>query len=433
MQPIRVLVVDDSALMRQMISRILKDAGMEVVATARDGVDALEKVAQHRPDVITLDVEMPRMDGLETLRRLMRESPLPVVMLSSLTQEQAPTAIEALAIGAVDVVGKPGGTISLNIGEIAEEIVRKVRAAATARVGRAPGFSARSGALPRPEGQPTGVESPGASTWGASGRGAARSYTARPGVLESGTSSPGAAALHAASSSAPQPARAPGAGSLASHERTAGDDAFWRRSRGRERGRSETPLVVVGSSTGGPKALTQLLSPLPQDFPAPIVVVQHMPAGFTKALAERLDDGSALQVAEAVPGQIPRPGEVWVARGGVHLTFDARKAMQEDRSPPHMGVRPAVDITLESAVLRWQGRVIAVILTGMGMDGARGCRKVKQAGGIVLAQDEESSVIYGMPRAVAEMGLADRIESIDVMADVLTETVEAAMKRWTLG
>src|SRR5690606_9878328 len=296
MQPIRVLVVDDSALMRQMISRILKDAGMEVVATARDGVDALEKVAQHRPDVITLDVEMPRMDGLDLLRRLMRESPLPVVMLSSLTQEQAPTAIEALAIGAVDVVGKPGGTISLNIGEIAEEIVRKVRAAATARVGRAPGFSARSGALPRPEGQPTGVESPGA-------------------------------------------------GSLASHERTAGDDAFWRRSRGRERGRGETPLVVVGSSTGGPKALTQLLSPLPQDFPAPIVVVQHMPAGFTKALAERLDDGSALQVAEAVPGQIPRPGEVWVARGGVHLTFDARKAMQEDRSPPHMGVRPAVDIT----------------------------------------------------------------------------------------
>lgn len=363
MQPIRVLVVDDSALMRQMISRILTDAGMQVVATARDGVDALEKIAAHRPDVVTLDVEMPRMDGLTVLRHLMAQMPLPVVMLSSLTQEQAPTAIEALSIGAVDVVGKPGGTISLNIHEVADEIVRKVRGAAGARV--IPG-----------KGLPGHGASGGRTTGAAGALGA------------TGVATP-----------APNPTK-------------------------RRRG---VPLVVVGSSTGGPRALTQLLTPLPKEFPAPIVIVQHMPVGFTKALAARLDDVTALKVAEAEPGHTPMPGEVWVAKGGVHLTFGPGKVMREEMSPPHLGVRPAVDITLESAVEHWGDRLVVVILTGMGMDGARGCRKVKQAGGIVLAQDEESSVIYGMPRVVAEMGLADRIASIEDMSETLQETIAAVI------
>lgn len=382
MQPVRVLVVDDSALMRQMISRILADAGMQVVATARDGIDALEKIAAHRPDVVTLDVEMPRMDGLTVLRHVMAQMPLPVVMLSSLTQEQAPTAIEALSIGAVDVVGKPGGTISLNINEVADEIVRKVRAAAGARV-----MPKTAGPAVRPE---TADARETRKTPGALGsfRGVAEE------VRDDARTGPG------------EPAPWPPA---------------------RPRRRPGTPLVIVGSSTGGPRALTQLLTPLPADFPAPIVIVQHMPVGFTKALAARLDDVTALRVAEAEPGQTPMPGEVWVAKGGVHLTFGPGKAMREEMGPPHLGVRPAVDVTLESAVEHWGDRLVVVILTGMGLDGARGCRKVKQAGGIVLAQDEASSVIYGMPRAVAEMGLADRIANIADMPNALQEAVAAVV------
>lgn len=385
MQPIRVLVVDDSALMRQMIARILTEAGMEVVGTARDGIDALEKAARLRPDVITLDVEMPRMDGLTALRRLMAERPLPVVMLSSLTQEHAPAAVEALAIGAVDVVGKPGGTISLNLMEIADEIVRKVRAAATAKVapGARPPAAAVSGRL---QAERDGVQA------------------ARAEVRETGE---GEWPEQRRRELAQTPHEGPATRRRASM--------------------AEPPLVVVGSSTGGPKALTQLFTALPGDFPAPVVVVQHMPAGFTHALAQRLNQLSPLAIAEAIPGRVPRAGEAWVAKGGVHLIFDHAKAMCEELSPPHMGVRPAVDITLESAVQRWGGNVVAVILTGMGMDGARGSRKVKQAGGKVLAQDEQSSVIYGMPRAVVEMGLADRVEDIDAMAVALTHTVYQIM------
>lgn len=416
MQPIRVLVVDDSALMRQMISRILTDAGMEVVATARDGIDALEKVVEYRPDVVTLDVEMPRMDGLTTLRHLMAQMPLPVVMVSSLTAEQAPAAVEALSIGAVDVVGKPGGTISLNINEVADEIVRKVRGAAGARVipGRGTGVRRRGEA-------DKGIAGPNA------GSAIAASRDAGPGVGSRAAANPGtprATTLSPEASGAAGASLGPAAVSVS--EQAAGAGAPGRKTR-RARGQRETPLVIVGSSTGGPKALTQLLKPLPADFPAPIVIVQHMPAGFTKALADRLNDLTALRVAEAAEGHTPMPGEVWVAKGGVHLTFGRFNEMREDMSPPHLGVRPAVDVTLESAVERWGDRLIVVILTGMGLDGARGCRKVKQAGGVVLAQDEESSVIYGMPRAVAEMGLADRIVSIDDMPEALEQTVAAVM------
>lgn len=338
-RPVRVLVVDDSALMRQMVSRILRTAGFEVVGTARDGVDGLEAAARLRPDVITLDVEMPRMDGLTMLRRLMEERPTPVVMLSSVTRAQAPATIEALSLGAVDVVAKPGGGISLNIDEVTDELVRKVRIAATARVRR---LQVRS-ELSR------------------QGRGARRR----------------------------------------GEERTP------------ERGRL---LVVVGSSTGGPSALGELISRLPEDFPAPIVIVQHMPAGFTASLAARLDTLNALEVAEARDGVVPTAGHAWVAPGGYHLLFDAEGRMLLSSDPPHLGVRPAVDLTMESAVSVWGSGVIGLILTGMGMDGARGARRIKQHGGVVLTQDEESSVVYGMPRTVVEMGLADEVAPIDEMA-----------------
>lgn len=348
---VRVLVVDDSALMRQMVSRILKEAGFEVVGTARDGRQGLEAAGRLKPDVITLDVEMPEMDGLTMLRQLMRDNPMPVVMLSSLTTKQAPAAIEALALGAVDVVGKPGGAISLNIDEIAEEIVRKVRVASTAHV-----RAAQDGSPPA--------------------RRVRRSDRPAP---------PG-----------PRPSTS--------------------RSAGRH-------LVVVGSSTGGPRALMELVSHLPGDFAAPIVIVQHMPQGFTASLAVRLNKFSELSVAEAEQGVMPQAGEAWVAPGGQHLVFDRRGRMQLDSGPPHLGVRPAVDLALESAVDVWGSGIVGVVLTGMGMDGARGARRTKQAGGLVFAQDEASCVVFGMPRAVIEMGLADEVVPIQAMAGLLDETI----------
>src|SRR5690606_7285630 len=174
----------------------------------------------------------------------------------------------------------------------------------------------------------------------------------------------------------------------------------------------------------GPSALSSLMSQLPADFPRPVIIVQHMPEGFTASLARRLDSLSPLKVAEAEPGRLPKPGEAWIAKGGQHLVFDAQGRMQLSSAAPHLGVRPAVDLTLESAVDVWGGDVVAVILTGMGMDGARGARKLKRAGGKVLAQDEASSVVYGMPRVVTELQLADEVHSLADMAAALTRIVQ---------
>lgn len=356
-----------------MISRFLTEAGMEVIATARDGVDGLEKALALKPDVVTLDVEMPRMNGLDMLRRLMDEAPMPVVMVSSVTQHQTPAAVEALMLGAVDIVAKPGGAISLNLGDVQAELVTKVRAAANAKLRRR-----RSTRTASPRRRRVGAR-PGAR----GGRPASTSF----GAAMAGVARPGG-------------------------EHGIGD------------GVGSAP-VVIGSSTGGPGALSAVLSALPGDFPRPIVVVQHMPPGFTASLAKRLDTLSPLSVREAVESRQPVAGEVWIAPGGVHLLFDQRGRMRYSHDEPHLGVRPAVDLTLESAVDVWGASVIAVILTGMGIDGARGARKLKRIGGTVLAQDEQTSVVYGMPRAVAEMGLVDDIRPLPEMAAALTNLVAA--------
>lgn len=347
---VRVLVVDDSALMRQMIRRFLEEAGFEVVATARDGLDGLQKARELRPDVITLDVEMPRLDGLGMLRELMNTTPTPVVMLSSLTQKQAPVAIEALALGAVDVVGKPGGTISLNLEEVRDELIRKVSAAAKSR--------------PR-------LTMPSRST-----------VTVAPPAEKKAGKRP----------QAPSPG-----------------------------------IVIIGCSTGGPGALTSVIPALPADFPLPVIIVQHMPPGFTASLAARLDASSRLRVQEAKPGIMPEAGQVWVAPGGFHLVFE-RRVMRLSDAPPVHGVKPAVDPALETAVDDWGAGVVAAILTGMGMDGARGARKVKRAGGWVVAQDEETSVIFGMPRAVIEMGFADQVLPLNEIAPALVSRARAVVK-----
>jgi len=388
--------------MRQMISRFLGEAGMEVCGTARDGVEGLEKARALRPDVITLDVQMPRMDGLTMLARLMEEMPTPVVMVSSVTQRQAPAAVEALMLGAVDVVAKPGGAISVNLGEVRDELVAKVRAAAHARVrprrGRAR-LRTEPGDKPVP-GAPADKPAPG-RTAVRPPRGPAETAAAAEPLQ--GTAQAAAQRVPGLPT-APEPPASPPV-----------------------RGTAPGPApVVVGSSTGGPSALSSLMSQLPADFPRPVIIVQHMPEGFTASLARRLDSLSPLSVAEAEPGRVPKPGEAWVARGGQHLVFDPEGRMVLSSAAPHLGVRPAVDLTLESAVDVWGGDVVAVILTGMGMDGARGARKLKRAGGRVLAQDEATSVVYGMPRVVAELKLADEVHALSDMAAALVRAVGAA-------
>nr|MBO2472404.1 chemotaxis response regulator protein-glutamate methylesterase [Bacillota bacterium] len=396
---VRVLVVDDSALMRQMISRFLTEAGMEVVATARDGQDGLEKALALNPDVITLDVQMPRMDGLQMLRELMARRPMPVVMVSSVTQHQTPAAVEALMLGAVDIVAKPGGPISLNLEDVRDELVAKVRAAARAKVQRR--FTAGD------EGAATGVA-------GATAAEAAATFRA----ATTGRSGAPSAATDAAVPAARETAAAEEEPAIRPEWLAAG--AVLGLPDGLSLG---VAPVVIGSSTGGPAALSTVLEQLPGDFPRPVIIVQHMPPGFTASLAKRLDRLSPLTVREAVEFRQPKPGEAWIAPGGMHLVFDRYGRMRLTHDPPHLGMRPAVDVTLESAVDVWGGDVVAVILTGMGMDGARGARKLKRAGGKVLAQDEQTSVVYGMPRAVTEMGLTDEICPLPEIAGALTRLV----------
>lgn len=350
---IKVLVADDSAFMRKVISDLVNSQpDMRVVDVARDGIDALEKSRVHQPDVITLDVEMPRMDGLTALSRLMAEDPRPVVMLSSLTQVNARVTIEALARGAIDFVPKPSGTISLDLHKMKEDLWRKIRVASRVRV------------MASKESPPY-----------------IRGTEFSPGKPERGTD---------------RPAQGP-----------------------------PDRVVVIGSSTGGPGALQQILPQLPEDFPAAVLVVQHMPRGFTSCLAERLDSTCRVRVREAGDGEALRAGQVLVAPGDYHLLVRDRGHVGLDRGEPVHGLRPAVDVTLRSAVRVYGARAVAVILTGMGSDGARGARELKSCGGRVIAQNKESCVVYGMPRAVVEMGLADQVLPLRLIPEKLGQLLNA--------
>lgn len=354
--PVRVLVVDDSAFMRKMVGEILNRAGIEVVAIARDGFEALEKARRLRPDVITLDVEMPRMDGVTFLSELMPTLPTPVVVLSSLTSNGAETTIRCLERGAFDCLHKPSGAISLDIESIGTEIVAKVKAAARAR---------RCG------------------TW-----------VARP--LDTNRQINGLCARFTT-----RPSSGP---------------AF------------KMAVVIIASSTGGPGALQRVVPLLPADLPAAIVVVQHLPVGFTAALSKRLDASSALSVREARVGDLLVRGKVLVAPAGVHLAFDAERRVTLDHEPPIWGVRPAADVAMRSAAERFGPLAIAVVLTGMGRDGALGAKAIRQHGGVCIAQDEATCVIFGMPRAALEAGAVDRLLPLDEIARGIVEVVEKT--RW---
>ncbi len=339
--PIRVLVVDDSAFMRKMVSEIVaRDPALCVVGQARDGADALAKLAALQPDVVTLDVEMPVLDGYGTLAQIMQRRPTPVLMLSSLTQAGADATLRCLEMGAVDVLGKPSGSISLDIEKVAAELLAKIKAAAGASV--------------------------------------ARTVAPPPGEI-----------------AVPPPGKNPSLRPIAAAPTSGGEFRA---------GREQIKALVIGASTGGPRALQTLIPALPADLGLPIVIVQHMPPGFTASLARRLEQTSPFTAKEAEEDDRLRPGQILVAPGGFHLQFDAGGVARLTTEPPVHGVRPSVDITFASLSRLYGAHLLAVLLTGMGRDGARGLKLIRDGGGRTLAEDETTCVVYGMPKAAVELG-----------------------------
>ena len=423
-RPIRILVVDDSAFMRQVIRRILEsDPALQVVGTARDGLEAVARAAQLKPDVVTLDVEMPRLDGLGALPQILAVHRCAVVMVSSLTQRGAAATVRALALGAVDFVGKPSGAVSLDLDRVAAELVTKVKAAAAIpperlspppprampgadRRGRsAPGAGPRRGHGPVSGGR-AGSDGAAAPSASADGGAAAATATAH-GAAVRGVGIDGARGAGTAGVAA-DGCRADGAIAVRNPEPAP---------------RRLTHLVLVAASTGGPGALYRLLGALPADLPAAVVVVQHMPPGFTRALAEHLDGVSGLRVREAAEGSRLVDGTAWVAPGDHHLHVGPGGVLGLDRSPPRHGVRPAADVTFASVPPALARRTIALVLTGMGADGAEGARYLRQHGARIWVQEPASCVVPGMPAATAAMGVVERAGTPEQLAAWLVEAL----------
>jgi two-component system, chemotaxis family, protein-glutamate methylesterase/glutaminase len=330
---VRVLVVDDSAFMRTALSRMIaSESAFEVVGTAASGPDALERIAALDPDVVTLDVQMPGIDGLETLRHIMSQFPRPVIMVSAITERDADATFTALGCGAFDYVPKQMSSASLDILHIREDLIAKIRAAAHSRKPYYP----------------------------------------------------------AAHKKPPQP----------STERLVLTAA--------------TPAVVaLGASTGGPRALQEILPLLPRDLTVPILIVQHMPAGFTGPFAQRLNSLCAVEVHEAIHDEPILPGVVYIAPAGIHLTVhhlsDSRSFICLDPSPENHLHIPSVDVMMKSVAQNFRNLAMGVILTGMGADGAEGMKAIHKQGGLTIGQDEASCTVYGMPRASAEVGALTRV------------------------
>lgn len=351
-RPISVVVIDDSAFMRKALTTMLEsDPSIRVVGVARDGAEGIEKIVRLTPDVVTLDVEMPQMDGLEALKVIMRDHPVPVLMVSSLTTEGAQATLEALDLGAVDFISKEQSFVSVGILRIRDELVAKVKEIARSRYIRLRFETMRHKRTPIVPAPPTFV---------------ATSHVAIP--------------------------------------------------------RTGLSAVAVGISTGGPLALLQMIPRLPADFPLPMVVVQHMPPHFTHTMSQRLNSVSAVAVKEAATGDPLEPGTVLVAPGGKHLVFTKDRGILRAlvTEEPHTTLyRPSADIMMLSLVKEATQPPLGLIMTGMGKDGLNGLRAIKHAGGTVLAQNEESCVVYGMPRAAVDDGIVDAVVSLDDLPGML--------------
>ncbi len=337
---IRVITVDDSAFARYSITRQLQsDPDIEVIDFARDGAEALEKIQMLKPDVVTLDVEMPRMDGITALERIMSICPTPVVMLSSLTGKGTEATIRALERGAVDFFLKPSLAIPAGIHEETHDLIAKIKMAAKVNIIKLNGGSRVNKTLP-PKVQH------------------------RTGELI-----------------------------------------------------SPSNIIVIGSSTGGPRALYQVIPALPAQIPAAILVIQHMPPNFTRTLAERLNQVSQIEVKEAAEGDMLRQGQALLAPGGYHTQINKSGMIELNQKPPIMGIRPSVDLAMESVAPVFRTHTVGVVLTGMGSDGTKGTSLIKAAGGKVVAEDESTCAVYGMPRSVVEAGNADSIVPLPQIAN----------------
>ncbi|AZL67793.1 MULTISPECIES: protein-glutamate methylesterase/protein-glutamine glutaminase [Pseudomonas] len=369
---VKVLVVDDSGFFRRRVSEILSaDPTIQVVGTATNGKEAIDQALSLKPDVITMDYEMPMMDGITAVRHIMQRCPTPVLMFSSLTHEGARVTLDALDAGAVDYLPKNFEDISRNPQKVQQMLCEKVHT--LARSNRR--FGAYSSPAPAAAPAPASSHAPASSFAGsAPARPAAPVRTAAP------------AAAHS-----PAPKRKP------------------------------YKLVAIGTSTGGPVALQRVLTQLPASFPAPIVLIQHMPAAFTKAFAERLDKLCKISVKEAEDGDVLRPGLALLAPGGKQMMVDGRGTVKILPGDERLNYKPCVDITFGSAAKSYGDKVLSVVLTGMGADGREGARLLKQGGSTVWAQDEASCVIYGMPMAIVKANLADAVYSLDEIGKHLVE------------
>lgn len=351
-EPIRVLVVDDSAFMRKSISIMLEeDKGIKVIATAKDGVEGFELTKRLKPDLVTLDIEMPRMDGLSTLEKIMKECPTPVIMVSSLTTEGAESTLKALELGAVDFIPKELSFVNVNIIKIREELIRKVKEIVSQKSLRRRFRFIKSPLIPEKE----------------------VTYT----------------------------------------------------SKFRSLPRIGYRAVALGISTGGPLSLQKVIPKLTFTN-VPMFIVQHMPPKFTKSLSQRLNDLSTVNVKEAEEGEVVKNGTVYIAPGGYHMTlkkhpgFNTIKISEEPSDTLH---RPSVDVMMNSVIDIYGKQTMGVIMTGMGKDGSIAIDRLKKMGGHVISQDQDSCVVFGMPRAVIEMGNADVIADLEKIPIIINEAL----------
>lgn len=374
---VKVLVVDDSGFFRRRVSEILSaDTSIQVVGTATNGKEAIDQALALKPDVITMDYEMPMMDGITAVRHIMQRCPTPVLMFSSLTHEGARVTLDALDAGAVDFLPKNFEDISRNPDKVRQLLCEKVHSISRS--------NRRVGAYSAPAPAPVVAPSPAPTSSG----------SFNPAPVRSAPAPAPARPAPAASASSPAPKR------------------------------KAYKLVAIGTSTGGPVALQRVLTQLPANFPAPIVLIQHMPAAFTKAFAERLDKLCNISVKEAEDGDILRPGLALLAPGGKQMMIDGRGAVKILPGDERLNYKPCVDITFGSAAKSYGDKVLAVVLTGMGADGREGARLLKQGGSAIWAQDEASCVIYGMPMAIVKADLADAVYGLD---DIGRHLVEACL------
>lgn len=376
---IKILVVDDSAFMRKVLSDLFKSQpDFEVVDIGRNGAEAVEKVKQHSPDVVTLDVEMPVMDGLTALEQIMAVKPTPVVMVSSLTKAGADATIKALSLGAVDFVAKSAGSIS-RIDEIEKDLLQKCREAAGVSGNRLRATVAAVKPVILPE-----RTAPAAPE--------------KPLIVEK---------VLTVDKAAPSMTRTTSVSSVISGV----DD--W--------------IVAIGTSTGGPRALQEVLTRLPGNLPCPTVIVQHMPPGFTKSLAERLNTLSELTVKEAADNDKLVAGTVYIAPGDFHLTLRRETSgtyVKLNKDPAIGGLRPAVDPMMVSVAETYGTKAVGVILTGMGHDGAKGMRAIKRLQGRTIAEDQSTSVVFGMPKAAIEAGVVDSILPLQQVAEGIVQCLK---------